>query len=332
MTRSFSTRYTSSATTTSDIGRAAYDLSGQALLRRGAIMLTAVGTADACAKLDSVPGRSMTPGTETAEDYTGHELDAEANSFAGQTGMHYAGARYYMSALGRWNGPDPILGEQSPAKLLKDGKVQAFSMSAYTYSFNNPANLRDETGKWPTPDTFLDIGFIAYDVYDIASTALRGEEVSGTQWAALAADGGSLLIPAATGGGMAVRAAAKGDEVVQGSKAYWKAIRQAGRKGEEITQSVYGFSKKEAEVLVPSPSGTTKSGTRRVDFMNAEHGMVESKNVAELSFTQQLRDFADVAEELNVDFTIVTRKDTKITGPLQDAIDEGRIKLNRQIE
>ena len=39
---------------------------------------------------------------------------------------------------------------------------------------------------------------------------------------------------------------------------------------------------------------------------------------AELSFTQQLRDFADVAEELNVDFTIVTRKDTKITGPLQD--------------
>ena len=61
----------------------------------------------------------MTPGTETAEDYTGHELD-------GETGMHYAGARYYMSALGRWNGPDPILREQSPAKLLKDGKVQAF--------------------------------------------------------------------------------------------------------------------------------------------------------------------------------------------------------------
>jgi hypothetical protein len=41
-----------------------------------------------------------------------------------------------------------------------------------------------------------------------------------------------------------------------------------------------------ASCHVPSPSGATTSGTRRVDFMNAEHGMVEAKNVAELSYTQ----------------------------------------------
>jgi len=69
--------------------------------------------------------------------------------------------------------------------LLKDGKVQAFAISAYNYSFNNPVNLKDETGAWPTPDTILDLAFVAYSAYDVASTALSGEEVSGTQRAAL---------------------------------------------------------------------------------------------------------------------------------------------------
>jgi len=69
--------------------------------------------------------------------------------------------------------------------LLKDGKVQAFAISAYNYSFNNPVNLKDETGAWPTPDTILDLAFVAYSAYDVASTALSGGEVSGTQRAAL---------------------------------------------------------------------------------------------------------------------------------------------------
>ena len=48
-----------------------------------------------------MPGRSVTPGTETAEDYTGHELDAEVNSPAVLTGMHYAGAPqgYFLASL-----------------------------------------------------------------------------------------------------------------------------------------------------------------------------------------------------------------------------------------
>jgi len=129
--------------------------------------------------------------------------------------MHYAGARYYMGALGRWTSTDPILRRQTPGQLLKDGKVQAFSMSAYNYSFNNPVNLKDETGAWPTPDTILDLAFVAYSAYDVASTALSGDEVSGTQWAALGADAASLAIPGATGGGMAVRSAARGDDLVR---------------------------------------------------------------------------------------------------------------------
>jgi RHS repeat-associated protein len=48
-----------------------------------------------------MPGRTFTAGQETREGYTGHELDAE-------TGMYYAGARYYMPALARWTAVDPL--------------------------------------------------------------------------------------------------------------------------------------------------------------------------------------------------------------------------------
>jgi len=81
-----------------------------------------------------MPGRSMAEGTPAVEDYTGHELDAEANSSAVHTGMHYAGARYYMSALGRWNGVDP-LADQYPA------------WSPYSYGANNPLVYVDPDGK-----------------------------------------------------------------------------------------------------------------------------------------------------------------------------------------
>src|SRR5690606_2499895 len=64
---------------------------------------------------------------ETREGYTGHELDAE-------TGMYYAGARYYMPALGRWTSVDP-LADEFP------------SWSPYNYVMNNPLSLVDPTGK-----------------------------------------------------------------------------------------------------------------------------------------------------------------------------------------
>jgi RHS repeat-associated protein len=75
-----------------------------------------------------MPGRSVTPGTETAEDYTGHELDAE-------TGMHYAGARYYMSALGRFGTRDPM-------------SDSYHSHSPYHYAANNPVRILDPSGKF----------------------------------------------------------------------------------------------------------------------------------------------------------------------------------------
>jgi len=80
-----------------------------------------------------MPGRSVTEGTPAAEDYTGHELDGEANSSAVHTGMHYAGARYYMSALGRFGVVDPMADSY-------------LSHSAYHYAANNPMRITDPSG------------------------------------------------------------------------------------------------------------------------------------------------------------------------------------------
>ena len=78
-----------------------------------------------------MPGRVWRAGSETREGYTGHELDPE-------TGLNYAGARYYDSALGRWHVIDP----------LWDAPVQ-IDKSPYAYAWNDPVNLNDPDGRCP---------------------------------------------------------------------------------------------------------------------------------------------------------------------------------------
>ncbi len=51
----------------------------------------------------------------------------------------------------------------------------------------------------------------------------------------------------------------------------------------------------------------------------------EVKNVKHLSFTRQLRDFADFAKINKLDFIIHTRSTTTFSGPLQNAFNNGTI-------
>ena len=89
-----------------------------------------------------MPGRHEKGSPPTREDYTGHVKD-EA------TGLHYAGARYYSAAFGRWTTPDPILGRKGPKVLLgRDRRL--LTMTSYNYAFDNPLRLTDPTGLAPT--------------------------------------------------------------------------------------------------------------------------------------------------------------------------------------
>jgi RHS repeat-associated protein len=72
-----------------------------------------------------MPKRTLAGDDATKEGFTGHELDAE-------TGLNYAGARYYDPEIGRWLAVDPL--DQQP--------------SPYTYSANNPLRFFDPDGLW----------------------------------------------------------------------------------------------------------------------------------------------------------------------------------------
>ena len=142
-----------------------------------------------------IPGRVLATNEETDEDYTGHELDAEANSFAGQTGMHYAGARYYMSALGRWTSDEPLL-QGNPRNLLKEGMGPLLGTSGYTYSLNNPANLTDPDGRCPICVAWavfevVSAGYDAYQAYQVHNDpdATPAEKREATRLATLSAIG-----------------------------------------------------------------------------------------------------------------------------------------------
>ena len=73
-----------------------------------------------------MPGRYEEGSPPTQEDYTGHLKD---NS----TQLHYAGARYYSAAFGRWTTTDRFA-DKYP------------SLSPYQYAANNPANIIDVNG------------------------------------------------------------------------------------------------------------------------------------------------------------------------------------------
>ena len=72
----------------------------------------------------------------------------------------------------------------------------------------SPTNAVDPSGQFL--DVIVDVGFIVWDVVDIAVNGANDENV-----AALGADVASALIPFATGGGLLVRGAAHADDVVR---------------------------------------------------------------------------------------------------------------------
>jgi len=73
-----------------------------------------------------MPGRYEKGSPPTKEDFTGHVKD-------GETGLHYAGARYYSAAFGRFTATDAFA-DKYP------------SLSPYQYAANNPASLIDVNG------------------------------------------------------------------------------------------------------------------------------------------------------------------------------------------
>ena len=67
----------------------------------------------------------------------------------------------------------------------------------------------------------------------------------------------------------------------------------------------------------------TINGTDRIADGMTRKVLTEVKNVREQSLTEQLRDAIDYARATGRKVDLYTRSDTKLTGPLKRAINEG---------
>lgn len=121
--------------------------------------------------------------------YTGHVFDSS-------TGLNYMQQRYYDPMIGRFLSVDPVSADSATGS----------NFNRYWYANNNPYKFKDPDGR--IVDTIADIGFIAYDIYALAT------EPSWTNGAALGADLVGAAVPFATGLGAGVRGAIHGAEAV----------------------------------------------------------------------------------------------------------------------
>ena len=175
---------------------------------------------------DYLPFGEQIPADLGRADITGYSEDAgNKHKFTGkerdgENGLDYFGARYLSGAQGRFTSVDPDF-------VVREHVVDPQQWNRYSYVRNNPLKYTDPDGR--VLDTILDVGFILYDLYDIASTVVSGESVSGTQIGALGADVLGAAIPFATGGGAAVRAAAHSGEIVHGAELAIDAAKGAER-------------------------------------------------------------------------------------------------------
>jgi hypothetical protein len=97
-----------------------------------------------------------------------------------------------------------------------------------------------------------------------------------------------------------------------------QSIGSIGRAGEEAV----GIKSSVPKVSVQMPGGTN----RYPDIFTPKV-IGEVKNVARLSFTQQLQDYAAFAQATGRQFHLYVRPTTKLTGPLNDGIVSGEIHL-----
>jgi len=102
----------------------------------------------------------------------------------------------------------------------------------------------------------------------------------------------------------------------KGWKEFPSTAAEKGQAGERAVRSVYDIGDK-----VP----VDINGRVRIPDGLTDETLSEVKNVAKQSFTQQLRDYLDFAQQTGRSFDLYTRPTTTFSGPLQDAIDSGLI-------
>ncbi len=107
-----------------------------------------------------------TLGTLNPFRYRGYIYDEE-------TGLYYVSSRYYDPAIGRWLNADNVVPNVA-------GDIRGYNQ--FAYCFNNPINMVDTSGNWPTWEEFCEgwndfwngVGSWLGNVWDSAGAILGG--------------------------------------------------------------------------------------------------------------------------------------------------------------
>ncbi len=159
--------------------------------------------------------------------FTGYEYD-------GDTGLNYAGSRYYDAATGRFISQDPAflaVGDNAKLKALTKLEIERYLAdpqlaNSYSYVSNNPLKYTDSTGDFL--DIALDVGFIGYDLYRMGSAAWnRNWSEVKSESANLGLDIGGAALPGITGLGM-IRRAGEAAKLVDKAGDAGKVLNKAG--------------------------------------------------------------------------------------------------------
>lgn len=209
---------------------------------------------------------------------------------ADKAGTLYRRARYYEPATGRFTQEDPI--------------GLAGGMNLYGYAGGDPVTYSDPFGLCP-PKSLAEVLLCTGQLLRPAQGPL---EIAGALVTAPLAGGMGMLGEGITTLGLGGRAVASGT----------KMARALGAAGEAASGLVKNTQR------IPSATGT--AAFRVPDGLTATT-LSEVKNVAKLSLTNQLRDFATFARESGRSFELFVRSNTELSGPLQQFIKDNNIVL-----
>ena len=186
------------------------------------------------------------------------------------------GARWYDGSVGRFTSVDPLA--DHPNQI---------GMSPYSAFWNNPILYDDPDGQCPfCPwlDAVVDVGFVLYDVGVLVHKKVTTGSTSGANWAALGADGASILVPMSVGAGQAVKAGIKAVNKADNAVDAGKSVKTFG--GKQSTESV---SSKEAFGKTKEANGIPRSQqpdkTIKPNTPEGKKAGLDNRNVKQYEYT-----------------------------------------------
>ena len=197
-----------------------------------------------------------------------------------ETGLYYLNSRYYDPVVGRFVNADTI-------EILDGGNDHLLENNLFAYCFNNPVNMVDEEGTWPSWATKVLIGVAVIAVCAVVTVATGGTGAGVAGFIAAGALKGAVVGGAT---GAVFGAGAIGHRTSTGSwRGAGKAALDGGASGfmsGAITGAATGALSSTSKVLQASrswSSGTFKSPVKSMDYHYKRHvvepGLANKNNI-----------------------------------------------------